>query len=738
MPVLAIVVVLSCQFWLGVPFSRPIDIDPDWVKGREGHAVLMTIPKRVEPRPSQYPLIWVTENGKRLPIQMKSRSKVSKLGEGRFRWRERFLMFTATDNSDPMANGKDYQIILPRQLSGAWLAGSLVAAVVIGILLSLQPKLRNALAQSFEFFRGKRPKGKVGWSSFLSFVCVIFFILWVSFVWLLPAARDFFANYEGEATLAWKTLTILVSGLVAYFSMKRNGRTGEFRLSSPAFLVMIALVVFVVRYPTFYFLEANPDESEWIAGAQTLLDDPRFWISVDGTTSGPMVIYPLLLISLIGAPINYFTVKVFGLLLWVMAIFFVFGALRRHYGDEVARVGILPLVFFVVVLTYSDFVAYNGEHMSFFLTAAALYMYSLVVPSNEGKKRTAFIFGFVLGLFPYTKLQAVPMALVITCFSVIPFLFKQDRRLVPLIAGGLAPTLIVFSYLIGISKLGVFWTSYIESNFIYAVTHTKVEATGGGLQQFAVFLFKWAEDTRYFFMVWFSLIAVAICFNLLNLKSLSRRSVTFMAVLVFAASVYAVFQPMRQFAHYQLLILVPAGFALASLILGSNGRQGRWSRTVFLLAAVALPFGLTLYNAPHEAMGTSRTQRMPFGVGSGKVSAEILRHAEKGQRMVVWGFVPRFHVETGLLQGTKVPHNFRQVQPNEQQDYFLQEYVDDMERTKAEIFVDADPAGAPPMEEPGLYFGRPHENYPILRDYVAANYEQVAEVDRIRIFVRKS
>src|SRR3954470_20875703 len=50
--------------------------------------------------------------------------------------------------------------------------------------------------------------------------------------------------------------------------------------------VLIALL-FAWRWPLFLAArDFNQDESQLIAGARTLLADPVFWRSVDGTTSG--------------------------------------------------------------------------------------------------------------------------------------------------------------------------------------------------------------------------------------------------------------------------------------------------------------------------------------------------------------------------------------------------------------------------------------------------------------------
>ena len=68
-----------------------------------------------------------------------------------------------------------------------------------------------------------------------------------------------------------------------------------------AALDFLVLFCFLLAWRWPFLLSAeeyNPDESQFIAGAITLAQDPVFFRSVDGTTSGPLNFYALLPIHL--------------------------------------------------------------------------------------------------------------------------------------------------------------------------------------------------------------------------------------------------------------------------------------------------------------------------------------------------------------------------------------------------------------------------------------------------------
>lgn len=97
--------------------------------------------------------------------------------------------------------------------------------------------------------------------------------------------------------LAWSSFAVpfaIATGPVvaAIISDKVEQRSLDF-LRPWVFVVAIAFCLLAFRWPGWLFHnEFNPDESQFISEALTLRHDPLFWRSVDGTTHGPLDVYP--------------------------------------------------------------------------------------------------------------------------------------------------------------------------------------------------------------------------------------------------------------------------------------------------------------------------------------------------------------------------------------------------------------------------------------------------------------
>lgn len=119
----AITLLLATQWFSGRPFytTRALALDSAAIEGR-------TRVVRLEHRP-----LWIEvfENGRPLQ-QTRHREMAGGAGEGRFYWRKRMVILSATDATDPALNGRHYTIRLPVRIPLALP----IAAATITVLLS--------------------------------------------------------------------------------------------------------------------------------------------------------------------------------------------------------------------------------------------------------------------------------------------------------------------------------------------------------------------------------------------------------------------------------------------------------------------------------------------------------------------------------------------------------------------------------------------------------------------------
>jgi len=115
-----------------------------------------------------------------------------------------------------------------------------------------------------------------------------------------------------------------------------------------------------------------------------------------------------------------------------------------------------------------------------------------------------------------------------------------------------------------------------------------------------------------------------------------------------------------------------------------------------------------------------------------EVAKTISEYAQANERMAVWGWMNRYYVETGLIQGTRESHSLRQISKSKQQDYYLKRYVSDLLQNRPVVFVDA-------VGPKSFYFNerstQGHEKFPIVRAVIEERYTLVAGIDGVRIYV---
>lgn len=213
-----------------------------------------------------------------------------------------------------------------------------------------------------------------------------------------------------------------------------------------------------------------------------------------------------------------------------------------------------------------------------------------------------------------------------------------------------------------------------------------------------------------------------------------------LAAVVAAAALYAAVAPGRVFHHYLLFTVIPwAGLggamlaaAVGELPLSTGGGFSRSRAWVIAAAFLILGLGPQVWakiRRPNPFLGDLRAY--PHRISA--VSAEVLRYARPGETLGIWGYMPRYYVETGLPQASREAHNERQIIPQPQSGYYRARYLADLERNRPPVFLDAVGPQAFWPHDRAVYG---HETWKELDAWVDRNYRQVGDLDGVRIYVR--
>lgn len=554
---------------------------------------------------------------------------------------------------------------------------------------------------------------------------------------------DLFLWLDGSAarywTVAWTVFGLWVAASVLPRSPARWGQ----RWNSPAIYAGLTLLMLVAfRWPGIgrNVQLDNPDESQLIAGALTVLHHGHYWGVVDCATAGPLDLIPLLLPRLLGLPLDYTTARCMGLLLLWGACVFAWLTLRRAAGnDQSARILVMPMASCIAFTHCPDFVQYTTEQAPIFYCALALWLaLGAFSATGEpvGRIRLALA-GGLLGVLPFSKLQAAPFALCVGIWMLwwivrASTLTWRARLLAAgwVVGGGLGTLALMGLAIARGAGAAEFHHAFWQANLNYAEARAYPWAEAGP-HLLSLVRLVWGFDS-YFFPAGFLILLGLAGWPWLPPEA--RRRALFGAGF-FLTGIFVVLAPGREFQHYLQFVILPTSLFIGLLFAGwVDGSRRPWARPAWLVLILLVGVGPQVYYRTHDDNpyhgGLPDTKIRAVGA----VARHIRHLAQPGDTMVVWGWMPTFHVQTQLPQGTQDAHAERQISPNQLQAYFRARYFAALEKNRPAIFVDA--VG----EENFGYHNRGangHESLPWLEEFVRRNYVLSADLETTRVYLRK-
>lgn len=547
-----------------------------------------------------------------------------------------------------------------------------------------------------------------------------------------------------DAVLLWQIC--VVGWLVLLAVLALTARFTHF------FTAIVLLGIVLLRVPGLGMLEQNVDESQWIVSAATLVHDPYFWRSVDGTTSGPLNVWLPALMYYLGFGLDYTTLRLWGLLTCALPTAWLLLATFRHQvGERVARLAIIPVATCLALTTDPDGVAFNSEQLPMTVLALAGFLLSRVFrdagPGQSPGWGWPLALGVVLGCLPYTKLQATPIGLVLAVWGLAGLFSNvytpatsRFRWLTAFILGGLVPTVLVGIYLLATDLTEYAVRSYLLVNLEYAQTGSWGAGTVDWADRVLIRLpeiYGSMRSTNWFWrlgLLLSGLWIVKLVFLPAKIHPVANR-LWFIgsACLV---SLYAILQPGNSFPHYQWLSFVPVSWLIGEMLhrLITTPANTRWVRhrwtwtavATVLLVSIGYPGWLAVsrFNPGIEQLATVNRRSH-----AAAVSTAIRQYARPNDSMVIWGWSNNLHVETGLLMGSRFIPLYFPVVEGPQQAYFLDVYRQDLLANRPAVIVDA-----VDLHPANHYDSYPTRRYPVIQAILDARYQLMDTVNGAKIY----
>ena len=559
------------------------------------------------------------------------------------------------------------------------------------------------------------------------------------------------------------------------------------RARPPLFLALILGALLLARLPLLCYDRFNPDEAFLLASAMRVPLDPVPYRSFDAMTSGPLNVYALSIPAWFGAPLTYVSSRLTGTLLVFGALAFLWLACRRFLGERAASVVLMPSFCFYVFAWDADFTHCSSEHVAVFLGAAALCLLAAEYRAADtpGRWRIALA-GIVAGSMMFAKLQALPVEAAILAIAAV-IAWRKSRRKAALAAlfGGAALVPAAFlAMFLWCGVLSHFWISYFRKNAVY--TGAAALTPFGRIRTAWNLLFHISNLGAYeagMLVVWLAGLAAAAALAMRAaikvgqalppanawwsaktkvgqtpssardplvalprlLPTLTRDStpglrepaeLSLASCLLLAAGFIAVAAPGREFMHYELFLVVPSGFVTASAFLWirtwlqtreprSAVRLERLGIACFVLFTCLVPTALR----EHVDDAWDEESFSP----AAPLPAAIRRMVSVHDTMVVWGWRSALYIASRRAPGTRFADSVLQIEPAAYRQYYRDIYLSDFLLSKPTVFVDAVSPGGftyTDRSEAG------YETFEELRQAVARDYHQTAEIDGARLFVR--
>ncbi|GAB2563913.1 hypothetical protein [Spirosoma aerophilum] len=547
-------------------------------------------------------------------------------------------------------------------------------------------------------------------------------------------------------------------GLITFLSYHVAPKPDSFSLNDRWFFGLAIVGLLIARLPSIFFADLlNVDETQMIAEALTLLQDPVYWRSVDGTTIGPINSYLLAWPGLLHLPITYVTCRLTAIALLGLTSWLLFTAMREWLSPVSSRLSLLVFMLFLWFTTYFDYLHCSSE-----LPALPIIAYCWLMLVRLYKRPTYFkgkpinwlMTGFLAGLIPFIKLQAVPIIAIIVLALVVrlanqstrkPFFSATNKPLGLVLAGGLLPSLLVIAWatLLGVTdRMFVF---YFKSNLfnyseyykdLYPNTQLPIWSKLARLPSF------FAAEPTFGHYVWLCLLAtsLAIAWRLYGQHQLTtaHKWLIGWSLCWLGMACYAVAMPATEYGHHLWFVLLPLTWLLSLAVQELLANWKSLSINRGLLVAITIVPSLLQVAAVHQAgikeanyylyqLAHQQTARM------NPVSSIISSRALPGDRLVVWGWQNRYHVDTQLPQGTSENTSFRSMYPHSLRQAYRHKYLTDILSSQPTFFLDATGPNSLFMSDTTRYR---FENFKPLAHYIATHYQLVGQLDHVRIYQR--
>jgi hypothetical protein len=495
------------------------------------------------------------------------------------------------------------------------------------------------------------------------------------------------------------------------------------------FLVLVSAALVAWRWRSLaYNGEINVDEGSHIAALQRFLLDWMPWRSVETGTCGPLNFWIVLWAPILGLPLNYYTLRITGIILNFLLIWGLRNCLGQIVGHRLSYIFVLPIVSLILFTINLDFLFFANELLPSVVFAWLIFL--IIKDFRSENQLRSYTIGLLAGALPFTKLQASLIGIFLfgTCvlyrFTNGTLLNPRPWRLTLMqtLGGITIPSCILGPVWLG-GGWSDFWHFYIQSNLIYKSSSQKIPLwlfVTQGCEDFGC-LFQWTT-------IAIGLAGAIIILRIRNYTDKRKLSFLCFALVSFnIISTYSVIKSGFYFPHYLILLLVPLSMTLSSAFACAVYDMPEQKR---LTSARTVVCFITITSCAQVSTLCHEYTKLPHLVrnwgSEASPMADILREkARLGDTMAIWGWANKLHVFTGIRSATRIMGTAYVTDPSPAYDAHRTAYLKDLKASRARFFLDAVDEFRWPTWPPGILAR--HFGWPELARHIHSEYHLIGE-----------
>ncbi len=513
--------------------------------------------------------------------------------------------------------------------------------------------------------------------------------------------------------------------LSAAFLLILSRLKADYKYSDFTFIGIIIGILTALRFPVLlYNKEINVDESQMITQAMTLWKDPVFWQSVDGTTSGPLNSYVLLLGKLLTGHFDYTSGRLVGLILIILTLVTLYKALQAFFDTQSARFSLILTLLFYAYNQTPDFIHYSSEILSVLLLSISLWLLSFIRNGSENRY-VAITLGMVLALTPWAKIQTLPVAFILGAYGIYLYSQRSDfRGILSLFSGGVLLSILALGSLAYYQVLDDFFLYYIKGNLVYGHEVSLYKK----IFSFVAMLLKVVPFRELFFIS-----GLLVCFSFRSYLTLRKPFILFLVAWGLTTA-YVIIKPGMFFHHY-LLYFIP----FLTFINTYSIQQIRkvYARQTFQYAYV---FSLLVLGSSVWKMALTRNTEevakaeLAYDLPENKVITAVHQYSSPGEGLAIWGWWTGGYVMAQMPQAVAENHSVRCTTDSPLMEDYQKRYLENLQTNQPVVFLDA--VGSK-YNFPFVHTSALHETVPMIREYIRSQYQFISKIDGVRIYIRK-